>query len=68
MAAGVSHRLETEAMQRGGADSLQRVQVIARSVAFIAREAVLRENRVPSHQGLIARGLGEDRCRGYGKT
>jgi hypothetical protein len=61
MAAGISHWLEAEAMQRGGTESFQRVQVIACSVTFIARETVLRENRVPSHQSLVARGLGQDR-------
>ena len=39
MTAGVSHRFKTEAMQRGGADSLQRLDMIACSVAFVASEA-----------------------------
>ena len=55
-------------MERGGAQTFQRREVIGRPVAFIACEAVLRENRIPSHQSLIARGLGQDGRGGDGKT
>lgn len=67
-AAGIADRRKRIAMERRGPVKTQSFEMVRRSVAFVAREAILRINGVPLFHAGVAVGLSEDGRGGDGDT
>ena len=55
-------------MQRGGAQTFERGEVVRRAIAFVVFQAVLRKDRVPSLERGVPGDLGQNRSGGNRKT